>query len=92
MGGKPTKRMAPMEKGYRPELDTSPECSEEEKEKYQSILGATQWMVSLGRYDINHAVMSMSRFRALGEAGSGTDTEEFEEDWSQKWILIENSV
>ena len=33
MGGKPTKRMAPMEKGYRPELDTSPECSEEEKEK-----------------------------------------------------------
>ena len=28
----------------------------------------------------------------LGEAGSGTDTEEFEEDWSQKWILIENSV
>ena len=57
MGGKPTKRMAPMEKGYRPELDTSPECSEEEKEKYQSILGACQWMVSLGRYDINHAVM-----------------------------------
>ena len=28
----------------------------------------------------------------LGEVGSGTDTEEFEEDWSQKWILIENSV
>ena len=69
MGGKPTKRMAPMEKGYRPELDTSPECSEEEKEKYQSILGAMQWMVSLGRYDINHAVMSMSRFRAMPRKG-----------------------
>ena len=51
--------------GYRPELDTSPECSEEEMENYQSILGACQWMVSLGRYDINHAVMSMSRFRAM---------------------------
>ena len=28
----------------------------------------------------------------LGEVGSGTDAEEFEEDWSQKWIQIENSV
>ena len=28
----------------------------------------------------------------LGEAGSGADTVEFEEDWSQKWILIENSL
>ena len=24
--------------------------------------------------------------------GSGTDGAEFEEDWSQKWIQIENSV
>ena len=28
----------------------------------------------------------------LGEVGSGTDTVEFEEDWSQKWISIENSL
>ena len=27
-----------------------------------------------------------------GEVGSGADTVEFEEDWSQKWILIENSL
>ena len=27
-----------------------------------------------------------------GEVGSGTDAVEFEEDWSQKWILIENST
>ena len=27
-----------------------------------------------------------------GEVGSGTDAVEFEEDWSQKWIQIENSV
>ena len=27
-----------------------------------------------------------------GEVGSGTDTEEFEVDWSRKWIQIENSV
>ena len=27
-----------------------------------------------------------------GEVGSGTDTVEFEEDWSQKWISIENSL
>ena len=29
---------------------------------------------------------------AVGEVGSGADTVEFEEDWSQKWILIENSL
>ena len=28
----------------------------------------------------------------LGEVGSGADTVEFEEDWSQKWISIENSL
>ena len=28
----------------------------------------------------------------LGEVGSGADTMEFEEDWSQKWISIENSL
>ena len=26
-----------------------------------------------------------------GEVGSGTDAVEFEEDWSLRWILIENS-
>ena len=30
--------------------------------------------------------------RILGEVGSGADTVEFEEDWSQKWIWIENSL
>ena len=27
-----------------------------------------------------------------GEVGSGADIVEFEEDWSQKWISIENSL
>ena len=30
--------------------------------------------------------------REAGEVESGTDAAEFEEDWSQKWIQIENSV
>ena len=28
----------------------------------------------------------------LGEVGSRADTVEFKEDWSQKWIQIENSM
>ena len=28
----------------------------------------------------------------VGEVESGTDAVEFEEDWSQKWMLIENSL
>ena len=30
---------------------------------YQSLLGALQWAVSLGRLDVNTAVMTMASFR-----------------------------
>ncbi|WP_371067958.1 hypothetical protein, partial [Salmonella enterica] len=38
--------------------------NEEGIKKYQSLIGALQWCVTLGRFDIACAVMTMSRFRA----------------------------
>ena len=47
----------------RPELDDAPLCGPDDVAKYQSILGACQWMISLLRFDLCEAIMSLSRFR-----------------------------
>ena len=45
---------APLEPGDHPELDTSTFL-----DIYQSLIGAMQWAISIGRWDINTAVMTM---------------------------------
>ena len=66
---KPTKYSCPMEKGDSPELDTTPNLDKDGIAKYQSMIGALQWCVTLGRFDILVAVMSLSRFRAEPHQG-----------------------
>ena len=53
-----------MEKEAHPELDTSELLKEDGIKRYQSLIGALQWCVTLGRFDIACAVMTMSRYRA----------------------------
>jgi hypothetical protein len=53
---------SPLEKGDHPELDTSELCTTEQIMQYQSMIGALQWIVTIGRFDINTAVMTMSGF------------------------------
>ena len=60
----PPKYRSPLEKNSHPELDTSEPLSLVGIKKYQSLIGALQWCVTLGRFDIQCAVMTMSRFRA----------------------------
>ena len=38
--------------GYRPELDTSPLCNDEEANYFQQQIGVLRWAVELGRVDI----------------------------------------
>ena len=66
---KPKKASSPLEKNDHPELDESNILSLEDQKKYQSMIGALQWVVSLGRFDIAVAVMTMSRFRAEPRQG-----------------------
>jgi hypothetical protein len=49
--------------GDHPELDTSELCTEEQISQYQSMIGSLQWIVTIGRFDIHTAVMTMSGFR-----------------------------
>ena len=65
----PQKQRSPLDKGDHPELDETDFCTHEDMKKYQSMIGALQWLVSLGRFDIQTAVMSMSRFRAEPRIG-----------------------
>jgi hypothetical protein len=66
---KPKKVKSPLEHGDHPELDLTEYCDEDEITKYQSLIGALQWTISLCRFDIAAAVMTMGRFRAAPRKG-----------------------
>jgi hypothetical protein len=59
---KPKEYASPLEKGDHPELDTSELCTIEQVAQYQSMTGSLQWIVTIGRFDIHTAVMTMSGF------------------------------
>ena len=60
---------SPLDKNDHPELDISPLCDDDGIQKYQSLIGALQWAISLGRFDIGVAVMTMSSYRVAPRVG-----------------------
>ena len=60
---------SPLEKNDHPELDETDFLDEDGTQQYQSLIGAMQWAVSIGRIDITTAVMSMSSFHAQPHVG-----------------------
>jgi hypothetical protein len=50
-------------------LDTTIELDEEGRTKYQSLIGCLQWVVTLGRFDVACALMTMSRFQVAPRKG-----------------------
>jgi hypothetical protein len=68
-GCKPKVYTSPLEKGDHPEIDTSEELDEEGIKRYQTMIGCLQWAVSLGRFDIQTATMTMSRYRVAPRIG-----------------------
>jgi hypothetical protein len=53
---------SPLEKGDHPELDESELLDVPGTTKYQSLIGALQWVVTIGRFDVTTAVMTLSSF------------------------------
>ena len=47
---------------YRPELDTSVECTPDQVTLYQNVIGILRWVVELGRIDIAFEVSLLSRY------------------------------
>jgi hypothetical protein len=54
---------SPLEKVVHPDLDTSELFTTEQVAHYQSMIGSLQWIVTIGRFYIHTAVMTMSGFR-----------------------------
>ena len=59
-----------IEKNDHPELDTSELLDLEEIQRYQSLIGALQWVVSIGRFDVQTTVMTLSSFRIALRRGN----------------------
>jgi hypothetical protein len=70
-GSKPntTKITSPLVKGDHPEIDESVFLEEKGIQQYQSLIGQLQWAISLGRFDISVAIMTMSSFRSAPREG-----------------------
>ena len=60
---------SPLDKGDHPELDTSDLLDADRIQKYQSMIGAMQWAISIGCFDIATAIMSLSGFRVTPHVG-----------------------
>ena len=65
----PNKYNSPLNSNDSPEPDTSELLDEIGIKMFQSMIGALQWCVTLGRFDIAVAVMSLSSFRAAPREG-----------------------
>ena len=62
-GQKPRQKYtSPLEKGDHPETDTTDFLDDKGINDYQSLIGMMQWAISLGRFDIHTAVMTMSSY------------------------------
>jgi hypothetical protein len=68
-GIKPKEYASLLEKGDPPELDISELCTTEQIAQYQSMIGSLQWIVTMGRFDVHTAVMTMSGFRIAPRIG-----------------------
>ena len=63
------KQNTPMKVDIHPELDSSEMLNDKEHKHFQKIMGIAQWIVTSGRFDICHAVASLSRFAAAPRRG-----------------------
>ena len=57
-----TRITCPLEPGDHPELDLTDFLEGNSITTYQSLIGMLQWAITIGRIDIQQAVMTMSRF------------------------------
>ena len=64
---KKTKTVLPEK--YRPELDTTAECNDDQANYSQNLIGILRWAVELGRIDIAVQVSALSRYLASPRMG-----------------------
>ena len=68
-GSKPKMYGTPMENGDHPELDVSALLEADGIAQYQSLIGALQWAITLGRFELLAGIASLSSFRVAPRVG-----------------------
>ena len=63
------KAKTPFVDTYHAELDATRFCTPEETSKYQSLIGSANWIVTLGRFDIQWATTTLARYAAAPRIG-----------------------
>ena len=56
------KQNVPFSEEYHPELETSELLSPPEISKYKSLIGSGIWLITLGRFDIQYAISTLSQY------------------------------
>ena len=52
----------PMDKEYHPELDETPLLDAEFQTRYRSMIGSLNWLISLGRFDVQYCTTTLARY------------------------------
>jgi hypothetical protein len=68
-GEPPKESLTPLDKDDHPEVDMTPELDLDGVKKHQSLVGALQWAVSIGRFDVAIDVNTLGRHRAAPHLG-----------------------
>ena len=66
---KPKKAKPPVIANNHPELNDSELLDEEGTQHFQTLIGQLQWLITIGRFDVFPATMTLSRFRAAPRIG-----------------------
>ena len=56
---------APLDKEDKLELDDTPLLGPDSIKRFQMLIGAAQWLITLSQFDIAHAIMSLGCFGAV---------------------------
>lgn len=63
------KYKTPMSEEYHPEIDESPLLDASDISVYRGLIGSANWMITLGRFDIAYAVVSLARYSPAPRKG-----------------------
>ena len=66
------KQNVPFSEEYHPELDTTELLSPPEISKYKSLIGSGNWLITLGRFDIQFAISTLSQYSMAPRVGHMT--------------------
>ena len=63
------KMKVPFQEDYHPELDMSDLLSGPDISKYKSLIGSGNWLITLGRFDIQYAISALSQYSMAPRRG-----------------------